>query len=517
MKKFVSVFLVLTVLAAVCATAFAAPVTVAAMQPVAATPIDEQIRLINANLPSLSRDTESEQWKYAVTDLDRNGRLELVAAGIEEGTYSTMAEIYEVGEDSNSFVQCDMGVEEGKAFVDIISDSADTYYDKKTDTWYYIFTEGYAENENKFYSVKCSVSMKNDYVTPKAYAYESVEEDGDLLVITFSDLDGNIITPEEFNDAGNQVFKGCTKSCTAFDWFTFDEAVTVSRLTESYEIFAGLREPTKIHESFLLSIQAPAAASPTPTAAPDPGPKYLVITKNPTSEYRKEGDTAIFISTANNAESIVWTFVSPDGKTYSAQDFEYKFIQCDVSGERTFTLSVKNVCKAMDGWGAYCTFSGNGQTARSSTAYICVSEKPKPVVYNSTSGSYNASGSDNYAVAIYVPMVGTTLYVSPSIVKYDGTPYDGCPCTVYYTGDYPSGNSGGSIYQVDVYGSTEPIYVPTPEPAPEPEPEPPFTPVYPEVWECTACGTINGEYDVYCSNCGMSRSGTGSIEDVLDY
>ena len=477
-----------------------------------------------------------------------------------------------------------MGVEEGDAFVDIISDSADTFYDKKTDTWYYIFTEGYADNEDKFYSVKCSVSMKNDYVTPQAYAYETVEQADDLLVITFCDLDGNIITPEEFNEAGNRAFKNCKASSTAFDWFTFDEAVTVSRLTESYEIFAGLREPNKLHESFLFNIDAPVISTPAPaptaSPAPAPGPKYVVVTKNPTSEYRREGETAIFIATADNATGVEWTFVSPKGNYHSVQEFMNMFPGCYVGGQGTFTLGVANVCADMNGWGVFCTFSGNGQTARSSTAYITM-HSPKPVVYNSTTGTYYAPGSDNYAVAVYVPMIGNVIYVAPTMAKVSGAVYDGCPCTVYYTGDVPSGGSDGSVYQVDVYGAQEPvptvapvvynntsgnyyasgtdnyavgvyvpmigdtIYVPhsivtfydTPydgcpctvyytgdyptgnsggsvyqvdvygsnEPAPAEEPA---------GWQC-GCGTWNGEYDVYCANCGTSRSGTGTIENVV--
>lgn len=578
MKKTISVVLALLLIASVSVMSFAEPV-VKKVQVAEKSDIDKQIDMIFANLSELSQDTINGLWNYAITDLDHNGSLELVAAICRSPEHLTYAKVFEVSEGRDAFVECDMSVAEDNPFVDILQDSADTYYDKTTDTWHYLFCEDFNRDQSEHYSVKCSISLKNGYVKPVAYATQHIEMQNGFTIVSFQDMNGSEITPEEFNAAGDSAFQGFEKSGTNFSWFTMKDAATASVLTDSYKVFIGEKQAEntrKADQNKIYIVDGPAD---------DP---FLMISKNPTSEYHYEGETAYFVARANNFTSMKWTFVSPSGGQYSASEFERQFIQCKVSGTNSNTLAIYNVSRDMTGWGAYCTFTGNGQTARSSTAYLTVTAKsdPKPVptyspvtksiggyvsdylmssvtiylnngttvqvlkdicrvpsghldygcyctcyyegntptssnitsveitgkddpVYNSTSGTYSAAGTDNFAVAIYIPLSGTTVYVSPSIVSYSGMPYDGCPCTVSYTGnDFPTGGSGGSIYAVSVYGST---------PAPNPNPDEPINPApnpnpyEPEQWECSQCGyQFNSGYSQYCENCGCNRNGEGS-------
>lgn len=552
MKKALSLILAVLMLASLCVSALAEPVVKPAVTPTPVlTNVEKQLELIFTNLSSLSKDTDSEKWNYAVTDFDHNGCLELIAAVVRGPEHYTYAKVWEVSSDLSSFVECDMSVKDDQPFVDIFQDSADTYYDKSSDTWYYVFSEDYTKNNDEFYAVKCSISLKNGYVTPEAYAYEHCMLVNGIKAIEYTDMQGNIITPYEYNAAGANKFANCDKSGTNFGWFVLADAKTVATLTDSYAYFTGDKAPAVVKD-------------PAPKQTEDPvNPGFLMIYKNPTSENHKEGDTAWFVAKAYNSTSQVWTFVSPSGGEYSAQNFGNNFINCRVSGANSNSLCIENVSTAMSGWGAYCTFYGNGQTARSSTAYLTVSSKPGPI-YNSTTGYYSAAGSDEFAVGIYVPSVGTTIYVSTSIVSYDGDPYDNCSCTVYYTGNKPTGGSGGSVYAVTVYGShiigpvgagwtceycgrrnTNDCY--TCPDCGHPKGWDPFTPSgagwtceycgrrntndyyscpdcgHPKDWDpfeggwtCTNCGRSNGEYDVYCGDCGMSRSGTGWLGDLDD-
>lgn len=474
MKKALSLVLAVMMLASLCVCAFAEPVVKPAVTP---TPVltntEKQLNLIFANLSSLSQDTDQEKWNYAITDLDHNGCLELVAVVVRGPEHYTYAKVWEVSPDLSSFVECDMSVKDDDPFVDIFQDSADTYYNKTTDTWYYMFSEDYAKNNEEFYAIKCSVSLKDGYVTPEAYAYEHCTFINGIKAIEYTDMQGNIITPDEYNAAGTNKFTGCDQSGTNFGWFVLADAKTVATLTDSYAYFTGEKTPAVVKD-------------PAPKQTEEPiNPGFLMIYKNPTSENRKEGDTTWFVAKAYNADSMVWTFVSPSGGEYTAQKFEYNFVNCRVSGANSTSLCIENVSTAMSGWGAYCTFYGKGQTARSSTAYLSVSSKPSPV-YNSTSGTYSSAGSDEFAVGIYVPSVRTTIYVSPSIVNFDGDPYNGCSCTVYYTGNTPTGGSGGSVYAVTVYGSH-------------------FVGPAGAGWTCEICGTRNTTDRYYCSNCGQPQ------------
>ena len=464
MKKTISYLLAAVLILSLCVSAFAAPATIAAVKPVEDTPIDDQLKLIAANMPALSKDDPANKvtWQYTVTDLDHNGRLELIAATTENKNFYTYAVMYEVNADLNSFTICDLGINEGDPFVDIIAASADTYYYQPADTWYYMFTEGYADNADKYYAVKCSVSLKDSYATANAYAKQTTETVNGVGVTTYLDLEDKIITPDEFNDIGNKNFAKCEKSSTNFDWFKLDEVKNATRLTASYEVFAGLRKAEK---------KAPIISEPTPT----PVSKYLRVTKDPTSEYSlTEGDTCWFVAYGENATSMTWTFVSPNGGEYSAANFEKQFRYCSVSGQNSSNLRIDNVSTDMSYWGAYCTFyNSNGQTVRSSTATMKVSVKPTPVprptenpyVTRSTYG-YVTSWSLNH-VTFYLPEYGTSVVIDKSLCTFLGIIEEGCDADVCFEGNYPTDYN---VFMVTIHGNTDPIYPEDPE----------IDPVYPE-------------------------------------
>ena len=167
---------------------------------------------------------------------------------------------------------------------------------------------------------------------------------------------------------------------------------------------------------------------------------------------------------ANAFDSLSWTLVSPQGGEYSVQSFAYMFADAPVSGEYSTTLSIGNVARDMNGWGAYCTFYYKGQTARTSTAYIYVSGEPTPAptpVPVPDGGVYYGSVSSwNYS-SVSVNLDGTTLVAIPwDVVSLNGEIYYGAPATVYWNGTTTKGLNitwcsieGSQPQPMPVYGS----------------------------------------------------------------
>ena len=116
MKKLLAFFLTLALMISVSAVGLAAPVK--ATQESAAS----QISLIYSNFAETFKQVaDGEVWSYTVTDLDHNGRLELLAASIQGSGRFTHVKAWEVGEDQKSFISCNVNVKEGDSFPDIIS------------------------------------------------------------------------------------------------------------------------------------------------------------------------------------------------------------------------------------------------------------------------------------------------------------------------------------------------------------------------------------------------------------
>jgi hypothetical protein len=117
----------------------------------------------------------------------------------------------------------------------------------------------------------------------------------------------------------------------------------------------------------------------------------------------------------------------------------------------------------MNGWGAYCTFYFQGQSATTSTAYIYVSGNPPTPPTPPTPGYGSMSGSAYEAGGGFSINLqnGTQVYVDGWKCSVEGQFYDGCSAIVYYT-DYPSSSN---IYQVNIFGNQGLLPDPTPVPS----------------------------------------------------
>ena len=426
--------------------------------------VDAQLALLFAKIGILKQPDTAQTWYYTVTDLDRNGRLEFVAASQHPNDRSTNLKIWEVNADRTAIRECSVVKDPDESFPDILTDITDTYHDTDTDTWFYMFYDNIVLSANDVYTSKSAYHLKNGSISYEAFAVEHTIVENGYRSVSHTDANGIGISPDQYNAAGVNAFYGAERSSTNFDWFTADEAENLSRLADSYAVFMGEKEPTEVFPVPQPEALAAPSSTPVPvyTAAPitpvqpsaEPQPTYLSITKNPTNENRTEGETAWFVSNANAYESLTWTMVSPNGGEYSIQNFAYMFADAPVSGMYSTTLSIGNVALDMNGWGAYCTFYYRGQTARTTTAYIYVSKKqpPKPAPTTTfygtvTDWSYSVVNVDISGVGVVsVPrsvcdISGDLYYGAHASVAWDGSRITYC----YIEGDKP--------YVGPVYGS----------------------------------------------------------------
>lgn len=407
---------------------------------------DAQVSLIFSLLNSFRQDEKTDKWSYTVTDLDHNGRLEVIAASIQgQGRY-TNAKVWEISSDKKTLGVCRIPLEEGDSFPDIVTNTADTFHDKKTDEWFYVFNDHVTVSSDELYSSKCALWLEDGVVNSDIYAFQMCQVQNGQMNVSFTDKDGTPITPDEYEAAGANVYAGLERSSTNFDWFSISEAKTASRFADSYSVFIGDKQPAK-----------PESA---PESGPKPAPGYLMVTKHPTSEYHYAGETALFIAGADNWDSAVWTLVSPNGGEYTWQNFCTIFPYASVIGGSTSSLSITNVGTDMNNWGAYCTFYGNGRTVRTNTAYLYVSEQPAPTptptppppppVYNQMDGSVSDYAMSTVSIRLNN---GAEVSVLQEDCDIAGSIYVGAPATVYYTGDTPDIHS---IYHASITGTVIP-------------------------------------------------------------
>ncbi len=411
----------------------------------AAKPSD-QIKLIASKFADLKqKDAKDAVWCYTVADLDHNGQLELIAAAQSSTDFSTSFKVWTVSKDAKEIAECTVDKAGGASLPDLLTDTIDTYHDTKTDTWYYMVTDTVMVSATNMNTSQVALKLKDGVISYEPYAMESTFIENGYRTVRHVDKNGIGISAEQYNAAGANAFAEAERSNTALEWLTAKEAAKADRLTESYEVFDGTREPTEVFPV------PKSGTEPTPAiipVQPDQG-SWLYVTKNPTNENRVTGDTAIFIALASNYESLEWTFVSPGGGEYSPANF-LAGSGATINGANTTTISVVGLESWMNNWGVFCTFHYRGQTARTTTAYMFVSNRPAPTPqpqpsYGSVSGTAYRSGG-NYNIRL---QGGATVSVSSGICKVEGQFYDGCSAVVYYT-DSPVASN---IYRVDIFGN----------------------------------------------------------------
>ena len=458
-----------------------------------ASDIDAQLALIYSKVGTMLQTGGELPWYYTVTDLDHDGLLEFIAASQHPSDRSTNLKIWSVGKDKKSLTECRVSKDPEESFPDIMTDSVDTFHDLKNDTWYYLFYDNVVLSDTEVYTIKSAFNLKNGVISYDAFATEHTTVENGARQVSHTDADGNDITAEQYNAAGTNAFSGMGRSNTSFDWFTVDQLSGQTRLVDSFRVFMGEKKATvEFPVPKPKALQAPAATpapvptsgpTPAPTPTPTPQPTYLTITKNPTNETKKPGGTALFVACANVFDSLYWTMVSPYGGEYSTDSFGAMFPASPVSGVYGTTLSVGNVNWDLNGWGAYCTFRYQGQTARTSTAYIYLRDDPKPPT-PTTGTSYGSVTGWNYSgVTVYCSDIGSQ-WISWDNVDMDGDVYNGAPATVnwsrsgsdinvtycYITGQSPepvgpvkgsmsgSAYEGGGGYAIDLDNGTQ-VYV----------------------------------------------------------
>lgn len=446
MKKITALFLLLAVLFSLCAFPAAAETTEAAPTPSVTVPenTDEQIALLYGQFKRFMKDESDARWSFTVTDLNCNDRLELLAGLIQGNGRFTTIKAWQLNEKKDDLDEISIPIAEGDSFPDIIVDASDTFHDPDSGCWYYMFNDHVTASGKEIYANKCAISLYENELRFFTYAFQHSQWIDGRMVVTFTDRNGNTITPEEYIAADRGIFSDMEHSSTHFDWFLGSDVTGIGRLSDSFSVFVGLKQPPR---------EETPDAEPSPTPAPDSPSAFLVITKNPTDEYRYEGDSAWFVANAANWTSANWTFVDPYGNECSWQSFQNRFYWSKVSGGNSTTVTISNLDTDMSGWGAYCTFYGSGQIASTATAYFHVSYAPQPTpvptpvpTVGPVYGQMNGYVSDYLMSTVTITLEnGSSVQLLKDICTIDGNLSYGCDATVYYM-NYPSRDNITSCY-----------------------------------------------------------------------
>ena len=175
-------------------------------------------------------------------------------------------------------------------------------------------------------------------------------------------------------------------------------------------------------KSALLTVEGAGnvAAANTDAAAANAanGPK---VTKDPTDETVKPGESAWFVAKHTGAILARWHFVSPDGSDYeyTNEAISSQFPQMKIVGGDQGTMQLQNIPLNANGWKVYCRYSNNSGTADTKMATITVQGATQATADSTVSAAATAAAS-TVTVNDWTTAVDLDAAISISGVSFSG-------------------------------------------------------------------------------------------------
>ena len=186
-------------------------------------PQETQIQILEANRSSWEfREPYESPWFYTFTDLDLNGRLEVIAASTQGSGVFTYVNFYEVRADGSgvdNLYHANVEIEGPDDWPEIVLDRLPCYYDTAAGRYYYpcegVTHDGYA---HQYYSWQ-ALCLKDGVADWELIASKNVDWDENGSDTTeCRDAQGNVISPQDYDSAVERRFAGMQKMELTLNW-----------------------------------------------------------------------------------------------------------------------------------------------------------------------------------------------------------------------------------------------------------------------------------------------------------
>lgn len=199
-----------------------------------------QIRLLASSQSQWQQEeAQGSVYHYAVTDLDRNGRLEILAMSTQGTGVYTYGNIFEVSEDGSSLLECSLPFEAGD-LPEMIMDVVPAAFDSADGTYYYLFRDSHKNGAAEYYESIQAISMKDGAVSTKTLSRMSLVAVDGVAKEEYYCGDQSI-TQAEYEAIIPEFQSGLEGFTADLEWLTLEAGMDEAALTKSLEAFEASR------------------------------------------------------------------------------------------------------------------------------------------------------------------------------------------------------------------------------------------------------------------------------------
>ena len=226
----------------------------------AAPDYSSQIQLIAQQQPQWDQTVldgvlPSYYFHYAVTDLDWNGRLEILAMSTQGTGIFTYGTIHQVCQDLTGLELCTYLGDDGCSLPEMIMDLVPAGYNPDSGTYHYVFKDDFRAGAAEYGQVIMPLYLKDgvatfqtlgrmhaqvtDGVTQEEYYRAKapfVAQKGDVRTKDFI-RNYQPITPEAYENLIPEYLTTLQDFTANFEWFQVEGSVDTATLTKSWEVF----------------------------------------------------------------------------------------------------------------------------------------------------------------------------------------------------------------------------------------------------------------------------------------
>ena len=198
---------------------------------------ETQLNVILNNKNLWYKDTEFEKYSYAVTDLDQNGRMEIISSICQGTGIYTYTTIYEVSENGDGLNLCESNLEEYDSEADIIKNSWEVFYDNTNKKYHYIFDDLTKNGAAEYYESKRDFCLSNGKISESYLVRKNTIYQNGSPKITYTDLNNNSINEEKYNSFADEFFNNYEKMLVNIEWLSNYTEIKLEDLKASYNNF----------------------------------------------------------------------------------------------------------------------------------------------------------------------------------------------------------------------------------------------------------------------------------------
>lgn len=210
--------------------------------------VEAQRNLI-ANKASIwaASDTFYDRTMFAITDLNQNGRYEVILSSMGGTGMYTFSSYYEVNENYDNLIELMTNKEEGDSQLDIMVDSTLAYYDANTGIWSYQFEDYTRIRMDEGYLRTSMLSLEDDTIIEtilaRYHVKTNLEDENGASTYEYTDGDNNEITKENYENILATSYSQQKPYTVTFGWIdrnsvsASDFTLLLEKLEESSKQF----------------------------------------------------------------------------------------------------------------------------------------------------------------------------------------------------------------------------------------------------------------------------------------